>query len=147
MFEIGIIGGGASGLFCSIYLKHLLNKANVKNVKITVFERLEKTGKKLLATGNGKCNFSNKHVSKEKYNNPAFVEPLLKKFTFKHLNEFLEQIGLYTIIDSEGRAYPQSETANSVLDILRTKMKIEGITEVCNTDIKKITFQKDIYML
>ena len=147
MNDVAIIGGGASGLFCAIYIKHLLNKENIQDVNITIYERLEKTGKKLLATGNGKCNFSNKHVSKEKYNNPDFVEPLLKKFNYKHLKEFLEELGLYTISDSEGRAYPQSETANSVLDILRTKIKIEGITESCNTDIKKITYMNGKYIL
>ena len=147
MSDVAIIGGGASGLFCAIYIKHLLNKLDINNTNITIYERLEKTGKKLLATGNGKCNFSNKHTSKEKYNNPEFVEPLLKKFNYKHLREFLEELGLYTVVDSEGRAYPQSETANSVLDILRTKIKIEGITERCNTDIKKITYLNGKYIL
>ena len=147
MSDVAIIGGGASGLFCAIYIKHLLNKLDINNTNITIYERLEKTGKKLLATGNGKCNFSNKHTSKEKYNNPEFVEPLLKKFNYKHLREFLEELGLYTVVDSEGRAYPQSETANSVLDILRTKIKIEGITESCNTDIKKITYLNGKYIL
>ena len=60
MNDVAIIGGGASGLFCAIYVKHLLNKENIQDVNITIYERLEKTGKKLLATGNGKCNFSNK---------------------------------------------------------------------------------------
>ena len=67
MSDIAIIGGGASGLFCSIYIKHLLKKANISNVTVTVYERLEKTGKKILATGNGKCNFTNAHQDKECY--------------------------------------------------------------------------------
>ena len=48
MNDVAIIGGGASGLFCAIYVKHLLNKENIHDVNITIYERLEKTGKKLL---------------------------------------------------------------------------------------------------
>ena len=93
MQEIAIIGGGAAGLFCAVYLKHELIKENIDDVTIVIYERLERTGKKLLATGNGRCNFSNTKVSKDKYNNPEFVKSLIKQFGYKQLKEFLQEIG------------------------------------------------------
>ena len=61
--EIAIIGGGASGLFCAILLKQYL-----KNVNVTIYEAQNKIGKKILQTGNGKCNICNMNISTDNYN-------------------------------------------------------------------------------
>ena len=73
MQEVAIIGGGAAGLFTALYLNYQLIKEDIDDVAVIVYERLERTGKKLLATGNGRCNLSNSKVNKDKYNNPEFV--------------------------------------------------------------------------
>ena len=132
-------GGGAAGLFCAVYLKHELIKENIDDVTIVIYERLERTGKKILATGNGRCNFSNTKVSKDKYNNPEFVKSFIKQFGYKNLKEFLQEIGLYSMVDSAGRAYPHSESASTFLDVLRTKIKQYGIIECCNSEVKKLS--------
>lgn len=134
MKKIVIIGGGTSGLFSSIYIKKLC-----PDCEVTVVERLERIGKKILATGNGRCNFSNMHVNNKKYNNTSFVSSTLKELDYKHLVEELDNLGLMTITDSEGRAYPYSEMANSFLDILRINMKKYRVIEKCNFDVNRIT--------
>ena len=139
MQEVAIIGGGAAGLFTALYLKYQLIKEDIDDVAIIIYERLERTGKKLLATGNGRCNLSNSKVNKDKYNNPEFVKSFIKQFGFKDLKDFLYQMGLYITTDEVGRAYPHSETANTVLDVLRTKIKQYDIEERCNSEVKKLT--------
>ena len=67
MKNVVIIGGGASGLLSAILIKK-----QCPNCKVTILERLERVGKKILATGNGRCNFSNSNVSSDKYNNKNF---------------------------------------------------------------------------
>lgn len=139
MQEVAIIGGGAAGLFTALYLKYQLIKEDIDDVAVIVYERLERTGKKILATGNGRCNLSNSKVNKDKYNNPEFVKSFIRQFGFKDLKEFLYEMGLYIITDEVGRAYPHSETATTVLDVLRTKIKQYGIEERCNSEVKKLT--------
>ncbi len=132
--KIVIIGGGTSGLFSGIYIKKFC-----PDCEVTIVERLERIGKKILATGNGRCNFSNIHVNNKKYNNTSFVNSTLKELDYKHLIEELEGLGLMTVTDSEGRAYPYSEMANSFLDVLRINIKKLGVIEKCNFDVHKIT--------
>ena len=137
MQEVAIIGGGAAGLFTALYLKYQLIKEDIDDVAVIVYERLERTGKKLLATGNGRCNLSNSKVNKDKYNNPEFVKSFIKQFGFKELKEFLSEMGLYIITDEVGRAYPHSETATPVLDVLRTKIKqYTTINDYCTWKIE-----------
>lgn len=147
MKEVAIIGGGVAGLFCSVYLKEQLLDAKIEDVTITIYERLEKTGKKLLVTGNGRCNYSNVHVSKNKYNCPDFVSKTIEGFTAEDVINYYKKLGLYSTIDGEGRIYPKSEVANTVLDVLRSKIRQYGIEERCNTEVKKITVQDEQFLI
>ena len=143
MKDIVIIGGGASGLLASIVLKSELKD----NARITIVERLERVGKKILATGSGKANFTNEHVKGNRYNHPSFVTKLLKKFGYKEVKEFFSKLGLMTTVLTEGRVYPKSENANSLLDVLRNKIRELGIEEKCNFDVKKIINNTDKYII
>lgn len=134
MKRIVIIGGGTAGLFSAILLKK-----NCPDYEVMVLERLERVGKKILATGNGRCNFSNVNVEPTKYNNPMFVTPFIKNVDSKNIISIMEELGLVTTIDSEGRIYPYSESANSFLDILRINMKTYGVIEKCNFEVSKIS--------
>ena len=134
MVEVVIIGGGASGLFAGIVIKKFV--ADV--ARVTIVERLEKVGKKILATGNGRCNFSNRDTNEHKYNNPAFVKPILAQFGVDETLEYFQKIGLFIKEREEGRIYPLSEIASSVLDVLRNEAKRLGVVEKCNFDVKRV---------
>ncbi len=109
-FDVIIIGGGASGLFLAAQLPG--------SMRIALLESNERVGKKLLATGNGKCNLTNLDMNIVHYNKPMFVEEFLDKFDAHDTIASFEKMGLVTkVVDK--RVYPYSETASTVLDILR----------------------------
>lgn len=137
VWDVAIVGAGMSGLVCAVEIKR-----NYPEKSVVLFERLDRVGKKILATGNGRCNLDNLTVKKEDYNSPEFVSSALESFSAKSNLEFWENLGLLTISDSEGRVYPKSNTASSVLDILRfevERLKIKVIFE----KVEKI--EKDKY--
>lgn len=133
MKNVVVIGGGASGLFSAILIKQ-----NCPNCNVIVVERLERVGKKILATGNGRCNFSNKNVSSRKYNDKKFVDPFISRYDFDAIRDKFTELGLITRIDGEGRAYPYSEVANSFLDVLRVNLKKYKIEERTNFEVTRI---------
>ena len=110
-FDLTIIGGGAAGLACAV-------SAAEKGCKsIAVIDRMNRIGKKLLVTGNGRCNLSSRNISEEFYHGSFNVKSVLEEYP--DLRLFFEKLGLYTSSDSMGRIYPLSNTAASVLDALR----------------------------
>ena len=126
--KVAVIGGGASGLFVSA----LLNKSGVD---VFLIEKNDKLGKKILASGNGKCNFSNISDLEGKYNN-AFANEIISQFTVKDtLNEF-SKMGLIYKSDDQGRCYPVSECAGSVLDCL--KMNLNGVNIALGCIVKNV---------
>ncbi len=121
-YDVAIIGGGAAGLFCAI------NVAQDK--KVVIIEKSDRVGKKILATGNGRCNLTNNNIS-AKYYNIDLVEKYFKQFDNYATIKFFDKMGLATYSDEEGRVYPLSNSAVSVLDIL-----LESIANHINIDIK-----------
>ena len=109
-FDVIIIGGGAGGLFLASQLPPTL--------KVAILESNDRVGKKLLATGNGKCNLTNLDMNIVHYNKPSFVESFLDRFDAHDTIATFEKMGLITkVIDK--RVYPYSECASTVLDVLR----------------------------
>ena len=109
---VAVIGGGAGGLCAAI-------AAGRAGADVVIFEQANRVGKKLLKTGNGRCNLSNMEVTPDDYNHPDFVEPTLREYFCEELLDFFGSLGLWTVTDEEGRVYPRSDTAASVLDVLR----------------------------
>ena len=111
--RVGIIGGGAAGLCAAVLLSR-------ERVPVTVFEALPRVGKKLLATGNGRCNLSNLGVSPARYRGDRDgIAAVLDGLSPAGVRDFFRSIGVYTYADEEGRVYPRSGTAAAVLDALR----------------------------
>lgn len=143
MKKIVIVGGGASGLLSSIVLKRALGNS----AEVIILERLEKVGKKLLATGNGRCNFTNELMCDSKFNNPEFVYHLFKRFGYSETVSFFEELGLVSKVLAEGRAYPVTENATSVLDVLRLEVEYLGIKVRTGFEVKKLTCADKKYIL
>lgn len=137
--DIVIIGGGASGLMTALALARL----GVKG-KIVIAERNAKVGRKLLATGNGRCNLSNENISEKFYFGTVaeYAKTIFKKYDCNYIRKYFEEAGLLTISDSEGRIYPLSNGASSVADCMRNYILSNGITELCNTTVTEIVPDK-----
>ena len=140
MKKIAIIGGGASGLACAA---QLLRRTSGNNVSVTVFEQNERVGKKLLSTGNGRCNMTNLYADSNSYGESvkSFVEPTLSLFDPKSTIDFFAESGLFTRHDSEGRVYPLSNQASGVLDSLRLECEKLGVDFKCSTAVTSIKKQ------
>lgn len=134
--KIAIVGGGASGLM----LASVIRKNNV-DVEIVILEKLEHVGKKILMSGNGKCNLSNTFITPSKYNNELGFKIASSFDVQKYFNE----LGLLTYQDVEGRVYPISNVANSVLDVLRNSLTNVEIKE--NFNVTKINKKDNKYTI
>lgn len=117
-YDVIIIGGGASGLFLAAELP--------AGKRIALVEGNERVGKKLLATGNGKCNLTNLDMTIVHYNRPSYVESFLDRFDAHDAIATFERMGLLTkVVDK--RVYPYSECASNVLDVLRNAVMRSGV--------------------
>ncbi|MCI8417434.1 MAG: NAD(P)/FAD-dependent oxidoreductase [Lachnospiraceae bacterium] len=127
-----IIGGGASGLMAAIM-------AAGEGAKVTVLERESQVGKKLLVTGNGRCNLSNRNQQLSNYRceKPEFVARALGVFGQTETQEFFQQLGIY-LKDKNGYLYPYSQQATAVADVLRMEAVERGVKLSCNTSIQGI---------
>ena len=136
-FDVCIIGGGASGLAAAVYIKQ-------RNTEITValLERLSRVGKKLITTGNGRCNITNKDEAISHYHgeNVRFAEYALSRYDNRKIEEFFLSLGVPFVYDEVGRTYPASLQASAVVDALRfscDELGVETFTECKATDFYK----------
>ena len=134
-FDAVIIGGGASGLMCAISAKLNDNKLN-----IAIIEKNDRVGKKLLSTGNGRCNLTNKNVAQSKYTGSfGQIADVLKRYDTPALLDYFNNLGLLTYCDNKGRYYPVSKQASSVLDVLRFNCERLGVDIICNQTIRSLS--------
>lgn len=130
--KVAVIGGGAAGMMAAIQAAHL-------GAQVALYEKNSRVGKKILATGNGKCNFSNMNMDKSAYygSMASFYDEMFSKFGVRDTIDFFSQCGML-IKDKNCYLYPRSEQAATVLDVLRfeldkckvtiyTDMSVEGI--------------------
>lgn len=140
IFDVAIIGGGMSGLVSAISVKR-----NYPEKSVVIFERLDRVGKKILATGNGRCNLDNLTANPNDYNSPSFVLPALNNYSPQSNLDFWRSLGLLTVSDSEGRVYPRSNSASSVLDALRFETEKLGV-KIIFEQVSKID-KKDVFYI
>ena len=136
--SVAIIGGGASGLVCAIEIKR-----RNPQMPVTLYEANPRVGKKILATGNGRCNLTNMTAHKQGYRNMGFARYALEEFTPRSNIEFFNSMGLFTKEDNCGRVYPLSNQASSVLDALRLTAERSGVNIVTDTHIDNAERRKD----
>ncbi len=131
---IGIIGAGASGMAAA------LAASENPNVQVILMERQARVGKKLSATGNGRCNLSNLHASASGYygEEPQFAEPAIRSFGVENTLRWFRDLGLHTVWEESGRVYPYSDQANSVVDVLRFALNRPNISLCTGFEVQSI---------
>ena len=131
---VGIIGAGASGMAAALAASE--NKA----VRVILLERQARVGRKLLATGNGRCNLTNLHAQQQGYhgNDASFAAFALGKYNVEDTLSWFREMGLYTVAEESGRVYPYSDQANSVVDVLRFALERPNIELKTGFEVTKI---------
>lgn len=137
--DVIIIGGGASGMMAAI-------TAALRNKKVTIIEHCEKTGKKILMTGNGKCNYSNtlQNVDCYRSSDDSFVNSVLEKFPQKDVTDFFLRNGIATK-NRNGYLYPRSGQAAVISEFLREKCEHAGVNIICGLECKSIKCVNGIF--
>lgn len=133
--DIVIIGGGASGFAAAIAAKETCPGA-----RVVIAEKLTRTGKKLIATGNGKCNLSNLSLDRNNFHGSIDAMEIIGK-TPDYYELFTRKLGVMCITGSEGReggVYPRSNSSTTVLNAIRLKLAALGAEELCDCEITGI---------
>lgn len=132
--RIAIIGAGASGMAAAI------SAAASGAHQVLLLERQARVGRKLLATGNGRCNLTNRQTHPGRYHgsSPDFVRPALDAYPVDSTLDFFQTLGLYTVTEPGGRVYPWSDQANSVVDVLRFALDRRNIQLRTGTEIVSV---------
>jgi predicted Rossmann fold flavoprotein len=131
--KIVVIGGGAAGLFAAVVAGH-------EGAQVLILEKNQRVGKKILATGNGRCNLTNMdmHITHFHGSNPKFAHSALKAFDNFRAIDFFERLGIAHKVEDEGKVFPFSNQASSVLDVLRYEVERLGIETQVEEEVKEI---------
>lgn len=133
--KIIVVGGGAAGMMAAIVAKR-------NGLEVTLLERNDRVGKKLLATGNGRCNYTNLNINIENYHgmDNSFASDALEELNMDKTIEFFEDLGITPAEEENGKVYPMSFQSSSMLDVLRYELSylgVELITECFISEIRK----------
>lgn len=133
MFKIAIIGAGASGLIAAIV-------AARQGAQVCIYEKNNKIGKKILATGNGRCNVTNQHIELSNYHgqNPSFINPSINRFQTSTCKEFFSQLGVEMAEGQRGRLYPKSLQSASISELLAYECNRLGVEINLNAEVRMI---------
>lgn len=140
LYDVIIIGGGASGMMCASYLLSLKPEA-----KVLILERNNKIGTKVLITGNGRCNLTNTSIVYTDYNTDSYdrLQTILNKYSVKHTMDYFEtNLGLHMALKDD-LVYPNSYKSSSVVDSF--KFALDKADIVLNECVKATTKKGDVY--
>ena len=138
---MAIIGGGAAGLAAAIMAGERARDHGV-SLEIVVYERDDRVGRSILATGNGRCNFSNSQIKFYRYHNYQFVGEAIGRIAMSpdddRVHGFFRAHGLEWREENDGRQYPQANKASVVVDVLRASAAAVGVREACEREVAAI---------
>lgn len=142
--DIIVLGGGAAGMMAAIQAKTAAPKAD-----ILILEKNPRLGKKLLMTGNGRCNLSNLQADSSYYHgsDKNAIQQVLQQFPPKETIDFFAGLGLFCRAEDDCRIYPRNGQASSVLDCLRLNIAHLGIESIYETVVSKVSRQDDGFLL
>lgn len=139
--RVGIIGGGASGMMSAILLDR-------QGIDVTIIEKNSTLGKKILMTGNGRCNYFNENIASDKYytSDDEFLKNIVNQENILKVQEFLNSIGLVPRIKN-GYYYPMSNTATSVLNAFLVEIERRKIKVILDSEVNSIKKQDNKYQV
>ena len=137
-----IIGAGAAGLAAAI-------TAARAGQQVELLEQNSRIGKKILVSGNGKCNITNRYIAANRFHstNPDFIEETLTGYDFSVVKDFFTSIGLELIEGKEGKVFPMSLQASSVVELLEYEAKRAGVKILCDCKVTRITKEGSNFIL
>ncbi|UFH59251.1 BaiN/RdsA family NAD(P)/FAD-dependent oxidoreductase [Sulfurovum mangrovi] len=137
-----IVGAGAAGLSAAI-------TAARNGTKVTLLEQNSKPGKKILVSGNGKCNITNASITPARFHsqNPEFIEKVLQGYGVERVKNFFDSVGLPIIEGKEGKMFPMSMQAGSVTEILEYEANRLGVEIITACEVLKIDKEKNHFLL
>lgn len=140
---LAIVGAGAAGMAAAIAA------AENPGVEVKLLERQARVGRKLQATGNGRCNLSNQKALHGGYHGDqkGFWEYAIGQFPPEKTLAWFRQLGLFTVTEDSGRVYPYSDQANSVVDVLRFALDRPNIELITDFEVSKIRKEQDTFIL
>jgi predicted Rossmann fold flavoprotein len=140
--DLIIVGGGASGLMAAIAAARC-------GIRPLILERMNRVGKKILASGNGRCNLTNLHENLEHYHgtDPMFAKPVLDRFGVRNTLRFFEELGLVWKTEDNGRVFPLTDQASVVLDLLRYELRKLQVEDVCESEVVSLEGGRDAFRL
>ena len=141
IYDVAVVGGGFSGLVAAEKLSKALGGEN-----IIVSERNDRVGKKIFATGNGRCNLTNVDISEKRYHSVMGGEIGFENYGERSLIEYFNSLGV-NVAEEDGRIYPSSFQAGSVVDALRLSLSSLGTVVKTGVYIQKITKDGKVFKL
>ncbi len=140
--NIIIVGAGAAGLAAAIGCARA-------GQKITLLEQNNKIGKKILVSGNGKCNIDNRYINLNRFHsqNPDFIAKVLESYDFAVVEKFFTSLGLELVEGKEGKMFPMSLQAFSVVELLEYEARKIGVEIVCECAVTSVSKQGDTFTL
>ena len=146
IYQTAIIGGGAAGLMSAVELVSGSNALNGKDV--VILERNDRVGKKLIATGNGQGNLTNLNFGASfYYGEKPFIDAFIENYNKVDLISYLNNLGIITFSNKDGKVYPLSRQASSVLDIIRAILNEKGVEEKTLCQVNNIVLDKSNYKI
>lgn len=131
-YDVVIIGGGAAGMCAAINIK-----MHDRSISVAILEQLSRVGKKLITTGNGRCNITNLAINLDRYHGEYvdFAEYALTNYDNYFAADFFSELGVIFTYDETGRGYPYSLQASSVVDCLRFSLDEYGVDTFVDTTV------------
>lgn len=139
--HIVVIGGGASGLVAAI-------TAAREGAQVTIIEQKDRLGKKILSTGNGRCNLTNEKMDISCFHgdDTSIISEVLASFGYKDTISFFEELGVL-LKNRQGYFYPISDQASTILDVLRMEIEHLNVQVLCNHTVQKIDKNKTTFLV
>ncbi len=131
--RIAVIGGGAAGIMAALTAKSSSNQ-------VDIYEKNQIVGKKISISGNGRCNIFNANLSREDFfgEDLGFLEHALREYDFAKFRRFCEDLGLFLKVEDDGKVYPVSNQAKSVMSIFNNALKERGVNLFLSSEVLRV---------